>query len=53
MTRKAGKKREHVWRRIGIDPRRYVFCCGLCGAIRREDGGKNNPCKGKIKVVLR
>ena len=38
---------EHEW---------FLFwgtnCCKICGTVKRKDG-KNKPCKGLVKVVLR
>lgn len=28
---------------------RGLTCCSLCGIVKHADG-KNNPCKGKVKV---
>ncbi len=38
---------EHQW----INKYEYPTC-GLCGIVRRTDG-KNNPCKGFIKIGIR
>lgn len=41
----------HAWasmRRFG-DAFATWECCQICGVVRREDG-KNNPCKGPVRV---
>jgi hypothetical protein len=30
----------------------HIYYCQVCGMVKRADG-KNNPCKGPIKVALR
>lgn len=38
---------EHDWREY-----RGYLTCFKCGVIKRKDG-KNNPCKGVVRVTLR
>ena len=45
----AERAEEHDWFYWKTDRFR---CCRKCGVIERKDG-KNKPCKGKCKIVLR
>lgn len=43
------KENEHAWFKFKNDK---FYSCAKCGIIERKDG-KNNPCRGKVKITFR